>query len=127
MNVARGYHGCVVHKNILYSIGGWNGYGLSSIETTNMTDANPSFRFSSMSLLDEMWSFGLILLEDDILIIGGTFGGAVHTDVQIIDTVSPSIRYGCNLNVAARDKTAIMMGNTLYAIGGRGVGNYLST
>eukprot|EP01084_Bolivina_argentea_P015158 28349_1 len=126
MNVARGYHGCVVHKNILYSIGGWNGYGLSSIETTNMTDSNPSFTISSMLLLYKMWSFGLILLEDDMLIIGGIYSG-LTSDVQIIDTVSQSIRYGFNLNVSARDKTAIMMGNTLYAIGGRGVGNYLST
>eukprot|EP01084_Bolivina_argentea_P268128 455331_1 len=76
MNVARAYHGCVVHKNILYSIGGHNGNGLSSIETANMTDTNPSFTFSSMSLLYKMWSFGLILLEDDMLIIGGIYYGS---------------------------------------------------
>eukprot|EP01084_Bolivina_argentea_P142080 249617_1 len=104
MNANRSEFACIVYDHSkLYAIGGHGGYDtngraiqLNSVEVLDVSDihaiSTKSWRILPDKLTHSMYTTRAMIYHTDVLIIGGIMATTYLSDINVIDTVSDTIR-----------------------------------
>eukprot|EP01084_Bolivina_argentea_P270968 460896_1 len=116
MNYARGKHGCLIHSDRLYAIGGSNGQPLRSVETMNMQ--NMTHFDDTMNLLETVTNLRVVTVGNYIIIVSGWQAGDYTQKIQIINTINNTITWGGNMAYKQDYATPFVLQNAIYVFGG---------
>eukprot|EP01083_Nonionella_stella_P032694 89465_1 len=123
----RVYFSCNAHRDHLYVMGGGNAE--EALDTVIVIDIRnvSTINHQNWSALDDTLSakknqLHSVVFEDDIYVIGGWSTGATATPyghIDVIDTITNTIRLDSTLLTAAYGVSPVVVENTIYVFGGR--------
>eukprot|EP01083_Nonionella_stella_P300830 1028958_1 len=123
LTYGREIHSCIVHPTTsrFYVLGGISDSNYSPLNIETYHASNPSV-FSPLpnNLLNPVWRTRLVLYGDDIYVVGGydPQSGQDAMQIQIIDTVQQTVRYGPSLAYGTLYAPVVIVNDVLYCFGG---------
>eukprot|EP01084_Bolivina_argentea_P274120 467143_1 len=123
MNVGRQSFACVALNNEVYAIGGLKSQTYDdSIEVLNVNNmANiqgESWSILTSRLLQPMIRIRAVTYQNDIIILGGWAAISQYTDINVIDSILKTVRYGGRYEFTAGAMTPYLVYPKLYLFGG---------
>eukprot|EP01083_Nonionella_stella_P157187 510025_1 len=127
MNIARGWHSCIVHHKQMYVIGGYDYFSgptyKSSIERLDVSDLSniQSKTWVQIGdLLKSMWGHRAIMHGHSILVFGGRSRYSYNNQINVIDTTTGNVISGGYMGHAAAFMSPIILQQRIFVFGGQG-------
>ena len=125
MQEARRIFACIIHQHQLYAIGGYQSGSeyFSSIESLYIGDdlidiANQQWGYINGSLSTAVRGSRSAVYGDNIIVFDGWDGDGYPTDINVIDTVTNTVKTDGSLATGLSHSAVIIVNNILYGFGG---------
>eukprot|EP01084_Bolivina_argentea_P319770 554660_1 len=128
LNIARGYHSCIVHHKSekMYVMGGYDYFAngdtyQDSIEVLDVSDMSNIQHKSWMNignLLTRMLGHRSVIYKDDILVFGGRSRYRYEGTINVINTLTNAVSNGGHLGFTANYMSPIVVYPFMFVFGG---------